>query len=116
MNDVKTDSLCLIETRCDDVDMVNVELIMRDTGFSITYKNRGVLSRYRSGGIRIAVKDDKSFNWKILKDTSEAFISIMLDKKYVALDKNIVVSSVYIPPSNSKYANIEFFEELENIC
>ena len=41
------DIVCLSETKCDDVDMINVISSMENLGFDITYKNRHELSRYK---------------------------------------------------------------------
>lgn len=48
--------LLLCETRCDNVDMGNVKDKFRDIGFDLVRKNKSVLSRYKSRGLAITIR------------------------------------------------------------
>ena len=50
------DVVCLCETKTDDADMLGVKDVMEKNGFDIVFKNRSRISRYKSGGLLIAVK------------------------------------------------------------
>ena len=45
---------------------------------------------------------------------SDVFISVQVDKILLGLPKHLILTSVYIPPSNSRYGNIEHFHEVDN--
>lgn len=74
------DILCMNETRCDDVEMVNVSEKMESIGFDVVYKNRSELSKFKSGGIIIAIKNDSGLKWKYVKNNYEAFMSVKIIK------------------------------------
>jgi hypothetical protein len=51
--------------------------------------------------------------WKILKhETSEYFIAALINKGL----NNLVVASVYIPPSTSRYAPASYAYVVEDLC
>ena len=50
------DVICFTETKCDDIDMINIKDRMENNGFDIVFKNRNKLSRFQSGGILMAIK------------------------------------------------------------
>ncbi len=69
----KYDIITMCETRCDDVDMGKVKDKFKDIGFDVVYKNRFALSRYKSGGLAIAIRDNiscKEGRWWGLWDVS----------------------------------------------
>ena len=72
---------------------------MNTLGFDIIYKNRHSFSRYKSGGLLIAIKKDTKFQWQALPFKSDVFISVQVDKKCLGLQKHLIVTSVYVPPS-----------------
>ena len=94
--------------------MINVISSMENLGFDITYKNRHELSRYKSGGLMIAVKKVIKLTWKTINTEHKALLSILIDKRNLGINKSLVISTVYIPPVNSRYASIEYFEEIDN--
>ena len=69
----------------------------------------------RSGGIILCMKHILFENSKTVKTGSDAVISKKINKNYLGTRKDLIVSSVYIPPYNSRYAKIEYFEDIENI-
>lgn len=108
------DVLCFCETKTDDVDMLSVKDVLERNGFDSVFKNRSRISRYKSGGLLIAVKKNVSFKWKQIRNDYGCLLSIKIDKEAVNLDKELVLSCVYIPPSHSRYGSAEHFEELDD--
>ena len=56
------DVICFTETKCDNVDMINIKDRMENNGFDIVSKNRNKLSRFKSGGILMGIKKNVNFN------------------------------------------------------
>ena len=79
------------------------------------YKNRHELSRFKSGGIAIAIKKDVSFKWKKGKNTYDTMLSIKIEGRSVLLGKDVLVTAVYIPPSHSRYAKLDHYDQVENM-
>ena len=109
------DVICMCETRCDDADMNNVRDKMEELGFNIVFKNRYALSRFKSGGLIIALNREVDFKWKPTKSNYETLLSVRVTGRSVGLDKDLVITCVYIPPSHSRYAETEHFDELDNL-
>ena len=63
----------------------------------------------------IAVKKYFNFKWKQIRNDYECLLSIKINKEDVNLDKDLVLSCVYIPPSHSRYGSAEHFEELDDL-
>ena len=115
VNNIKRyDVLCLSETKCDDVDSSYLKVIMEDNGYDIVYKKRCELSRYKSGGILIGIKKSVDFKWNPVNYNCECILSIIIDGRSVSLEKDLVISSVYIPPSHSMYGGGQHFDELDH--
>lgn len=115
VNNIKRyDVLCLSETKCDDADMCNLKVIMEDIGYDIVFRNRSELCRYKSGGILIGIKKGVNFKWNSINYDCECLLSIIIDGKSVNLEKDLVVSSVYIPPSHSMYGGGQHFDKLDH--
>ena len=115
INNIKRyDVFCLSETKCDDVDSINLKAFMEDIGYDVIFKNRCVLSRYKSGGILIGIKKGINFKWDSIVNDCECLLSIIIDGRSVCLEKDLVISSVYIPPSHSMYGRGHHFDELDN--
>ena len=109
----KNDVLCFSETHCDEVDMEFVKKSFNKIGFSVVYRTRSVLCNYKSGGIILAAKKELKPLWKTVPVKSEAFVSIIIDKSYLGLQKHVVISSVCVPPSSSRYSSVELFDDLD---
>ena len=99
------DVICFTETKCDDVDMINIDIV---------FKDRNKLSRFKSGGILMVIKKNVDFKWKPIMSDFDSLLSVKVDKRSIGLDKELVLSCVYIPPSHSRYGNEEHFDELDN--
>lgn len=87
---------------------------MESIGFKIVYKNRSKISRFKSGGILVAIRKNVCVRWKLIRFDSDSILSVKVDKRSVGLDKELILSCVYIPPSHSRYGNEEHFGELDN--
>ena len=62
----------------------------------------------------IAVKNSLNIRWKEMKSNEETLLSICVNGQDVGLEKNLIVTGVYIPPSHSRYGKREeHFDELE---
>ena len=87
--------------------------VWKKIGFDITYKNRHELNRYKSSGLlMIAVKKAIKLTWKTIKTEHKALLSILIDERSLGMVKSLIISAVYIPPVNSRYASIDHFEEI----
>ena len=65
-----------------------------------------------SGGIVLFYKNQ--FHTHIsIKKTTPNFMWFKIEKGFLNSTKDILVCGVYIPPCNSKYFDIELFEQLE---
>ena len=111
---ISRDILCFSETKCDDIDLINVKKVFDDWGFAMVAENR-MTKKNKSGGVMICIKKELYKKCKRLDGNSETCISIKLDKKYIGLDKDIILISAYVPPFNSKYAKVEHLDDIENI-
>ena len=65
----KYDIVTMCETRCDDVDMGKVKDKFKAIDFDVVYKNRSVLSRYKSGGLVTAIRNNTSLKWKLIRNS-----------------------------------------------
>ena len=81
------DIICFIETKCDDVDMINMKDRMENHGFDIVYKNMSKISRFKSGGRLFAIKKDVSSKWKLMRSEFDSLLSVKTDKRSVCLDR-----------------------------
>ena len=84
---------------------------MKDIGFDIVYKNRSKLSRFKSGGLIIAIRYDISFKWRQIKNNYDTLFSIKIYDKTVNLQIDLIIANVYISPSHSRYGNEDNFKE-----
>ena len=109
------DIVCMCETRCDDVDMEDVKVTMEDIGFGIIYKNRHSLSRFKSGGMLIAISNRVTFKWKQIRSDHETLLSVCINGRSINLEKDFMITCTYIPPSHSRYGKPEHFDELDDL-
>lgn len=111
---LKYDVLCFSQIKCDEVDMQCIKDFFDNLGYTVIYRVRKTLSVNKSGGILIGVKNSIKSFWKPLIGRSEVSISVMIDKSFLGLPKHIIISVVYIPPSNSRYSSVKMFDHLDN--
>ena len=65
-----------------------------------------------SGGIALFYKNKLHKNISITK-TTQNFLWFKIEKSFLNSVKDIYVCGVYIPPCNSKYFDLELFDQLE---
>lgn len=123
----KIDIACLLETKLDDIDQVDL------AGFTCFMKNRRGF-RYRSGGVALLVRNELLRHIKIVENvdfTSRIDANLL---KYYRLvqhpvsdnglffeisvpckekSQTLVGAAVYVPPENSVYTNRLAFQEIE---
>ena len=68
----------------------------------------------RSGGLAILIKDDLAEFCKHLKTESDYILWISIDKHILHTDENIVIGTIYIPPSQSRFYNEDEIAILES--
>ena len=54
------------------------------------------------------------FSGKALPAKADTFLSVQLDKCSLGFQKHLIITAVYVPPSNSRYGNIEDFIDIDN--
>ena len=101
------DIVCVDETKTDITD--NIVL----AGFEVFIKHRCELSRFKSGGISIFVKDKLVNKVKIIDSPNKSCmwmkVKVCTNNQY----ENLLLEAVYILPENSKYVSNDVFEVLE---
>lgn len=108
------DIIGLQETKTDISDTIDVP------GFVVHLYNRQNLSRYRSGGIAVLVKDCIAKHVKVDTNSKSNLIKwltiskTLYGSKNAFLDEDLKCGIVYIPPMGSKYAHAEPFFEVQN--
>jgi exonuclease III len=101
------DIIGLTETKTDDSDEINIP------GFVTFMRNRHKLSKIRSGGIIIAVKDSTVKHVKILKTDCKFVSWFKLSKSFVNTPDDIIFGVVYTPPEGSRYSSPDCFSDIE---
>ena len=94
--------------------MQNVKDSFDTIDFEVFYRVRSKIGLQRSGGIMIAAKSSLNHCLKLIRGTSDSYLSLMLDKARLGLEKHVIITVVYIPPSNSRYSCVELLESLDN--
>ena len=113
------DIIGLQETKTDDADSY-IEI----PGYKIFFHNRNSMSRYRSGGIIILVKNEISPFVRVDQSKkSKLILFFSLSKElfnHEDISEDIQCGVVYVPPQGSKYATedpyLELQEELFRYC
>ncbi|MEW8546419.1 MAG: endonuclease/exonuclease/phosphatase family protein, partial [Candidatus Thiodiazotropha sp.] len=113
------DIIGLQETKTDDTDS-HIEI----PGYKIFFHNRSCLSRYRSGGIALIVKECLLPYVKIDQSRKSKLILLFTVSKEIFCGDNcssdVICGIVYIPPQGSKYAiedpYLEIQEEIFRYC
>ena len=98
----------LQESKTDDTDSIVLP------GYTCTLNNRDKLSRYRSGGIALFVRDSISDFVKIETELhSKLILWFTISHNITLIGEDVHCGIVYIPPQGSKYAHEEPYDELE---
>ena len=96
------DIVCINETKTDSTDDLEID------GFKCFVKHRCELSRFKSGGIAIYVKNDISKYASVIDSASKYVLWLHVSKNVGGLDENLIIGAVNIPPENSKYVSQEY--------
>ena len=98
----------LQESKTDDTDSIVLP------GYTCFLNNRDKLSRYRSGGIALFVKNSISDYVKVENEFhSKLILWFIISHKITLIGEDVHCGIVYIPPQGSKYAHEEPYNELE---
>ena len=89
-------------------------------GYTIVCQNRQKLSRYRSGGTAVIIRDTILPHVKFGKSDSKLIQFFTLQNTRTIMQDNIHFGLIYIPPAGSKYAStdpyLEIQTEIEKYC
>ena len=102
------------ESKLDDVDRVQIN------GYSVFTNNRQRITRYRSGGIALIIRNDILTNIEILKNESKLISWMKISKNLLNLNDDLYLGVIYNPPYRSKYAvedpYLEIQHEFDRVC
>ena len=102
------DIIGIQESKTDDVDNVSVQ------GFRLVLNNRKTLSRYRSGGIALMVKENIYDYIKIDSLQCSKLIQwFTISSEITLCNEDVHCGIIYVPPISSKYAHDDPFLELQ---
>lgn len=101
------DLIGLQETKLDDIDSVNI------SGYKIFCNNRQKISRYRSGGTALLVKENIAPYVKIGKAKSKLIQWFSISNKITRTHNDIQCGLIYLPPNKSKYASEDPYLEIQ---
>ena len=96
------------ETKLDDADSIEIP------GYSSVCQNRRKLSRYRSGGTAVIVKDSLSQYITHENSNSKLVQWFSISRLLTNTDEDIHCGVVYIPPARSRYSSPDPYLEIQN--
>ena len=95
------------ESKTDDCDDIKVP------GYNVYFNNRENLSRRKSGGIALLIKEEIQKYVKVEKQhSSQLVLWFSISKELLNIDNDVLCGVVYVPPIGSKYKNEDPFAEL----
>ena len=103
----KYDCIGLQETKLDDIDSVSI------SGYELFTKNRKQISRYRSGGIALFVRNELSSYIHIMKNESKLVLWFSISKTILKTSEDLICGIVYIPPVGSRFKHPDPYLELQ---
>ena len=101
------DIIGIQESKLDDVDNVQIQ------GFQVFSNNRTSVSRYRSGGITLLIKNEISPFITVHKFESKLILWLTISKNIILSNEDLHCGIVYIPPYRSKYAHDDPYLEIQ---
>ena len=108
------DIICVQESKLDDVDCVQIN------GFTVYTNNRKKITRYRSGGIALIIRNSILSHIEILKNESKLISWMKISKDLLLSNEDVYLGIIYNPPYRSKYAQedpyLEIQLELDRVC
>ena len=109
------DIICLSETKLDDVDNEDMREKFKEIGFTAYIKNRHNFTTWRSGGVLVAIKNVWIEKCEEKRTSCNLCVCIKINKEILGYEKDIIVIAAYIPPCNSRYSNVNMYEELSDV-
>ena len=104
----KYDIICYQETKTDEFDILSLP------GFTAISQPRKQKYYRKSGGLAVFVKNDISDYCLHFKTESDYILWISIDKRILQTDENVILGTIYIPPSQSRFYNEDEIAVLEN--
>ena len=101
------DIVCFVETKTDDVDLINFP------GYKFKMKNRKKISNRRSGGIMVGYKESLDNYIDIVNTDSKYVLWFKCSKNLFKTEQPVYFGVVYIPPEHTKYSSEDAFSEIE---
>ena len=100
------DTLCLIETKIDDLDEINL------MGYTFKMQNREKVKRVKSGVITLSYKDCLDVSIEPI-DTDCKFVLWCKISKLISND-DVILGIIYVPPEYTSYSSPDAFNHIEN--
>ncbi|MES9881290.1 MAG: reverse transcriptase family protein [Sedimenticola sp.] len=104
------DIISMQETKLDDLDISTVML----NDYNILFKNRKTISKYKSGGLAVAIKSKYYKYIREIKTDSKLVLWFAISKQLTCLNDDVLCGAIYIPPERTKYSVIDPYIELQN--
>ena len=103
------DIIGIQESKTDDTDVIEIP------GYSIFPHNRARISRFKSGGITLIVKNEITPFIKVDKVRNSKFILLFtITQRLSHIREDIYCGIVYVPPYGSKYATDDPYLEIQS--
>ena len=83
--------------------------------YTVFVQNREKLSRHRSGGVLIAVKDQLAKKVVRVSYPHNFLVVLKCGEDIVGINRKLVIIAAYIPPYGSKYSKVEMFHTLSDV-
>lgn len=103
----KYDIICLIETKTDKADAIDIP------NFSVFCKYRSNLLFRKSCGIVVYIRDSLFKFCSIINIESDNISWIRIEGNTFSFKKYILMGTIYIPPSNSRFSPVNIFDDIE---
>ena len=108
------DIVCVQESKLDDIDQIEI------TDYTVFTNNRKRITRYRSGGIALIIRNKLLPYIKVLQNESKLVSWFLISKDLTMNNEDLYCGAIYIPPNRSKYAHedpyLEIQHEIDRIC
>ena len=99
--------MCFQETKVNAFDIISLP------GFQVISQPRKAQQFRKSGGLAILIKDNLKEFCKYHNTESDYILWISIDKKVTHTDENVILGTIYIPPSQSRFYNEDEIAILE---
>ena len=96
------------ESKLDDLDIISIN------NYHVFTNNRKQISRHRSGGIALLVRENILPHVRVLINNSKLILWFSISKQLLLTDEDLICGVVYVPPIGSKYAQPDPYLEIQN--